>query len=195
MSGSPRVLFPRVCSPLVFPELAYATSIRSEFSLNTQTVCFYCRCSQISTVENSILMTRYYRAPFLKESELFSLTLVSRYRHLSSCVISFSLKVASRVVRVIMTFNMCLEDTIRTHIFLHCLHTFSDILSMSCASFSAWILINTRQMSNLKSVYEHLHRSRTHESCRYHRSFKQAALTSSLAHNKRKTSYQRRCDW
>lgn len=143
-----------------------ATSNLSEFPLNTQTVCFCCRCSQTSKLENSILTIRCYPAPFLQESGPFSLTLLSRYRHLSSCVISFSLKVTSRAVRVIMTFNMCLEDTIRTHIFLHCLHTFSDILSMPYASFSARILINTRQMSNLKLVHEHRHHSRTCESCR-----------------------------
>ena len=54
-----------------------------------------------------------------------------------------------------MTFNMCLEDTIRTHIFLHCLHTFNDILSMPYASFSARVLINTKtnQQSEIMSIY------------------------------------------
>lgn len=179
VSVSLSVLFPGVCSPsLIFPELARAMLNLSEFSLNTQTVCFCCRCSQKSKLENSILMIRYYPPPYLEESGPFSLTLVSWYHHLSSCVISFPLKVASRVVHVIMTFNMCLEDTIRTHIFLHCLHTFSDILSVSYVSFSARILINTRQMRNRKLAYEHLHYSSTCESCRYYRSFKWAALTS-----------------
>lgn len=170
VSVSISVLFPAVCSPsLIFPEFGRAdpTTLNfCKFSLNTQTVrsCYY--CSQISKIENSILMIRYHPAPFLEQSGPFSLTLVPRYRHLSSCVISFSLKVGSRVVRVIMTFNMCLQDTIRTHIFLHCLHTFSDILSMPYASFSTRILINTRQMSNLKLVHEHLHHSSACESCR-----------------------------
>lgn len=140
--------------------------------LNTQTVCFFvpigvCR-THTSTSEKSLLMIRYYPAPFLEGSGPFSLTLVSRYCHLSSCVIHVSLKVALRVVRVIMTFNLCLEDTIRSHILLHYLHTFTDILSMPSASQSAEIPKNARQMIKLKLADEHLLLSSTCESCRWH---------------------------
>lgn len=176
------------------PRISYPMLNLSEFSLNTQTACFYCRCSQISMVENFGLMIRYYRAPVLKESRPFSLTLISRYRHLSSCVISFSLKVASRVVRVIMTFNGVLKTQLEptffytaftpTVTFYRCrAHPSALGFSQMQGKWAIWnqfMSVHTNPVPSKAAGTNALLNGR-HSPPR-------------LAHNKRKKSYQRLCD-